>query len=95
MMRGGRHTARSVENKTDFRVEVGKSERKNPLGRLRRRWEDIKMVPKEERWEGMDWIHLPQNTDDAGARVQNAENFLTRGESINRFSRRDLLHEVR
>jgi len=24
---------------------------------------------KKERWDGTDWIYLPQNTDEAGARV--------------------------
>jgi hypothetical protein len=41
------------------RVLVGKPERKRPLGRPRRTWEDnIKMDLQEVRSGGMDWIEL-------------------------------------
>jgi hypothetical protein len=44
-----------------FRVLVVKPERKRPLGRLKRRWEDnIKMDLKETGRENVDWIHLAQ-----------------------------------
>jgi hypothetical protein len=43
---------------------MGKSERKRPLGRPRRRWEDtIKMHPQEVEWVGIDWIGLPWDRD--------------------------------
>jgi hypothetical protein len=43
---------------------VGKPEGKRPLGRPRRRWVDnIKMVLREIRWDGMDWIELAQDRD--------------------------------
>jgi hypothetical protein len=46
------------------RVLVGKPERKKPLGRHRRRWEDnIKMDLQEVRCEGFDWIELAQDRD--------------------------------
>jgi hypothetical protein len=39
-------------------------EGKRPLGRPRRRWVDnIKMDLREIGWNGMDWIHLPQDRD--------------------------------
>jgi hypothetical protein len=46
------------------RVLVGKPERKTPLGRPRRRWEDdIGMDLQEVRCGDMDWIGLAQNRD--------------------------------
>jgi hypothetical protein len=46
------------------RVLVGKSERKRPLGRPRRRWEDnIKMDLQEVGGGGEDWMELAQDRD--------------------------------
>jgi len=42
---------------------VGKPEAKRPLGRPRRRWEDIKMDFQEVGCGGMDWIELAQDRD--------------------------------
>jgi hypothetical protein len=45
-----------------FRVLVGKSEGKRPLGRHRRSCKNnIKMDLREIEYAGMDWIHLAQN----------------------------------
>jgi hypothetical protein len=46
-----------------YRVLMGKSEGKRPLGRPRRRWEDnIKINFQEVRWGGgIDWIDLAQD----------------------------------
>jgi len=42
----------------------GKPEGKGPLGRPRRKWEDdIRIDLREIGWEGVDWIHLAQDTD--------------------------------
>ena len=47
-----------------YRILVGKTEEKRPLGRRRRRWYDkIKTDRKKVRWEGMDWIELTQDRD--------------------------------
>jgi hypothetical protein len=43
---------------------VGKLEEKRPLGRPRRRWEDnIRIVLREIRLDGVDWIHLTLDLD--------------------------------
>jgi hypothetical protein len=46
-----------------FRDLVGKPEGKRPLGRPRRRWEDIRMDLQEVGCVGMDWIVLVQDSD--------------------------------
>jgi hypothetical protein len=40
-----------------------KTEGKRLLGRLRHRWEDIKMYLQRDGYGGMDWIDLAQNRD--------------------------------
>jgi hypothetical protein len=45
-----------------YRVLVGKSEGKRPLGRSRRRWEDnINIDLQEMGCEGMEWIDMAQD----------------------------------
>jgi hypothetical protein len=47
-----------------YKIFVGKSEGKRPLGRPRRRWEyNIKMHLREIGLEGVDWIYLAQGKD--------------------------------
>ena len=47
-----------------YRVLVGKPERRRPLGRPRRRWEDdIRMNLQEVGCGYMDWIGLAQDRD--------------------------------
>jgi hypothetical protein len=43
---------------------MGRSDRKGPLGRRRRRWEDnMKMNFQEAGWGCMDWICLAEKRD--------------------------------
>ena len=52
------------ERRGIYRVLVGKSEGKRPLGRSRRRWEDnIKMDHQEVGCGRVDWIQLAQDRD--------------------------------
>jgi hypothetical protein len=84
-----------------YNILVGKRERKRPLIRPRRRWEDnIRMDYWETEWEGVDWMHLAQGRDQWRALVNtvkslrvlyNVGNFLSVWVII-RFLRRTLLH---
>jgi len=46
-----------------YRVLVGKPEDNRPLGRPRRRWEDIKMGLQEVGCGVTDWIEVAQDRD--------------------------------
>jgi len=61
-MRWAGHVVHVGEGRGMYRVLVGKSEGKRPLGRPRHRWEDnIKMGLQEVGGGGMDWIELAQD----------------------------------
>ena len=63
-MRWAGHVARMRDRRGAYRVLVGKPERKRPLGRPRRRWEDnIKMNLQKVGCGAMDWIELAQDRD--------------------------------
>jgi hypothetical protein len=57
------HVARIGEGRGVYRVLVWKPERKRPLGRPRRRWENIKIDITEVGCGGVDWIELAQDRD--------------------------------
>ena len=74
-MRLAGHVARMGERKGVYRVLVGKSEGKRPLGRSRRRWEDnIKMDLQEVGGGCGDWIELAQDRDKWRALVSTVMN---------------------
>ena len=63
-MRWAGHVARMGERRGVYRILVGKPERKRPLGRPRRRWEDnIKLDLQGVGCGGMDRIDLAQYRD--------------------------------
>jgi hypothetical protein len=58
------HVARMGEERKVYKILLGKSEGKRPLGRPRRRWEDgIRMDLGEIGLGGVDWIRLDQDRD--------------------------------
>jgi hypothetical protein len=60
-MRWAGHATRTGERNGAYRIFVGKSEGRRPLGRPRHRWEDnIKTALQEVGW-GVDWIELAED----------------------------------
>jgi hypothetical protein len=52
------------EKRNAYRILVGKSEGKRPLGRPRRKWVDnIKMNLREITRDGVDWMDMAQDRD--------------------------------
>jgi len=63
-MRWAGHMARMGEERVVYRVLVGKSEGRRPLGRPRCRWVDnIRMDLQDVACGYMDWIGLAQDRD--------------------------------
>jgi hypothetical protein len=63
------------EKRNAYRILVGNSEGKRPLGRSRRGWVDnIKMDVREIGWDDMDWIDLAQDRDQWRALVNTVMN---------------------
>ena len=68
--------ARMEEGRGVHKVLVGKPERKRPLGRPTRRWEDkIKMDLQEVGRDCGDWMELAQDRDMWRALVSTVMNF--------------------
>jgi hypothetical protein len=58
-----------------YRILVGYSEGKRPLGRPRHRWVDnIKMDLREIGWDGMNWTDMAQDRDQWRVLVNAAKN---------------------
>ena len=75
-MRWAGHVARMGQGRGVYRVMVGTPERKRPLGRPRRRWEDNIKMDVQEVGEGGcgDWMELAQDRDRWRALVRTVMN---------------------
>jgi hypothetical protein len=74
-MRWAGHVACLGETRNAYRIVVGKTEGKRPLGRPRRRWVDnIKIDLREIGWDGVDWIDLGQDRGQLRALVNTVMN---------------------
>jgi hypothetical protein len=63
-MRWTGYVARMGEGRGAYMILVGRPERRRPLGRPRRRWEDnIKIELQQVGWGGMEWIDMAQDRD--------------------------------
>jgi hypothetical protein len=72
----GRACGAYGEDRSVYKVLVGKPEGKRPLGRPRRRWEDdIKMNFQEVGGSRGDWMELAQDRDRWRALVGTVRNF--------------------
>jgi hypothetical protein len=71
----GRACSTNGEKRNAYRILVGNPERKRPLGRPKRRWEDnIKMDLREIEWDDRDWMDLAQDRDQWRALVNTVMN---------------------
>jgi hypothetical protein len=74
-MRLADHVARMGEKRNAYRLLVGNTEEKRPLGRPRRRWVyNIRMDLGEVGWGDVDWIGLAQDGNRCRAVVNSALN---------------------
>jgi transcription termination factor 2 len=63
-MRWAGHVTRMGQMRNFYKVLVGKTDGKRPLGIPRRRWKDnIKMYLRKIGLEGVDWIHVAEDRD--------------------------------
>jgi hypothetical protein len=69
------HVAQIWAKRNAYRILVGESEGKSPLGRPQCRcMNNIKMDLREIGWGGMDWIYLAQDRDQWRALVNTVTN---------------------
>jgi hypothetical protein len=73
-MRWAGNVVRMGEKRNAYRVLMEKPEGKRPLGRSRRKWDNINMDLRKIVWGGMDWIRLVQYRDQWRARVNTIMN---------------------
>jgi hypothetical protein len=65
------------EKRNAYKILVGKTEGKRPLGGARRRWvHNVKMDLREVGWDGVDWIDMAQDRDQWRALVNMVLNLL-------------------
>jgi hypothetical protein len=78
-MRSAGHVAHVGEERNVYKVFVGKPEGKRPLGRPRRRWEDvIRMDLRAIGWGSVEWNHVAQDMDRWPALVSTVMNLAPR-----------------
>jgi hypothetical protein len=71
----GRACSTNGEKRNAYRMLVGKSAGKRPLGRPRGSWVDnVKMYLREIMWGGMGWIHVSQDREQWRALVNTLMN---------------------
>jgi hypothetical protein len=94
-MRLAGHVAR-LEKRTAYRILMGKSEGKRPLGRHRRRWVDnIKIDLREIGWDGMVWYGLDRSDSGEGPVEGSCEHGNEPSGSINCWEVLQWLHNWR
>jgi hypothetical protein len=71
-LRWAEHVASMGERRNAYRVLMGKPERRRPLGRPGRRWDNIKWILSELGEGGMEWNDLAQDRNRWRALVNNA-----------------------
>jgi hypothetical protein len=70
------HVACMGEVRNAYKILVGKSEEKRPLGRPKHRWKDnIRMDLREIGWMGVDLMHLVQDRNQWWSLVKVVMNF--------------------
>jgi hypothetical protein len=74
MMSWAGNVARMGKMRNAYTILVRKPQRKRPLGRPRRRWEDNIRMDIREIGLGVDWIHLAQDKDQRRALVNTVMN---------------------
>jgi hypothetical protein len=75
-MRWAHHGPRMEKKRNAYRILVGNTEGKRPLGRPGLRCVDnIKMVLRDIEWDGMNWIYLAVYRDKWRALVNTVMNF--------------------
>jgi hypothetical protein len=63
-MRWVEHVACMGKMRNEYKIRIRKPEKKRPIRRPRCNWEDkIRIDLEEIWWEGIDWIHLAQDSD--------------------------------
>jgi len=71
------------ERSTAYRVSAGKMERKRPIGRPKRTWEDTGTDLKETGWKDVQWINLAKDRDMRLVFVNTVMNLRVAQNSVN------------
>jgi hypothetical protein len=80
------------DKRNTYKILVGNPERKRPLGRYWRRWEDTRIDLKEIMCEDVDWILLSQDRDQWQTLVNTVMKFQVPLSKITLFHRMLTVH---